>query len=497
MTFLTAVFGILSFAVLIHSLWLDIPRRWTYTVLSFFAAMYLVLSFPLGNLVFSTGGVALVVAGGVFLLIWQNYTLLSIGGVLLLFLAEPIFWVLKMHSSGVGTEFSAGYSGFHLIDGTTAIDFKALIFVGLTVFLLTEINHRVSQRGGLEALVLSLIALCAGIITFNVDNLIVLYLNLELQALALYTLVGYHRERPEVIDSSLRYLLAGSLVSAITLIGFIQIYSINGTFQLSQVHFGGGIGSLWVLGMLLFKLGAAPFYFWTPTVYQPLDITTLALVVGPAKINLWFLLLTVFAPIQDSFWISLLLVTGLLSVAVGAVGGYFQSSVTSLLAYSGILNTGYLLLLASPTLGSSTFAFSFYLGVYVVSTAAVIVVLSLFSDIQMQSYSFWSRLGKPTPLVLYYLVLNLAGLPVFPGFFGKLYLVEGVLVLGWLVVILVVLLSIIPGLYYVGMAAQALFAWSEQETKETQPGSWTHLAAAGVIIGCTTIVSFFWTVFSN
>jgi len=319
-------------------------------------------------------------------------------------------------------------------------------------------------------------------------------LNLELQALALYTLVGYHRDRPQVVDSSLRYLLAGSLISGITLIGFVQIYGINGTFQLSQIHFSGGVGSLWILGMLLFKLGAVPFYFWTPTVYQPLDMATLALVVGPAKINLWFLLIVTFDPVEDPLWISLLVITGLLSVGVGAIGGYFQSSATSLFAYSGILNTGYLLLLAAPTVGNPTFGFSFYLAVYVVSTAAVIMVLSLFSQTHLQSYSFWNRLGKATPLGLYYLVLNLAGLPVFPGFFGKVYLVEGVLVLGWLVVILVVLLSIIPGLYYVGLAAQALFAWSQQETKNVQPGYWTSLSAAGVIVGLAAFTSFFWLV---
>jgi NADH-quinone oxidoreductase subunit N len=465
--------------------------------MSFLCGLYLLVTVPVGNMLFSTGGL-LVVAFGFLLFVVLTRSFLASVFVLLivLLIVQPVLWILCLHSSGVGTEFSAGYTGSHLLDGITSADFKGLILVGVIVYFVTELHHR-GNRSGLEPLILALIAVTAGLITFNVDNLITLYLNLELQALALYTLVGYNRDRPTTVDSALRYLLAGSLISAVTLVGFVQLYGINGTFQITQMHFGAGTGSIWILGMLLFKLGAAPFYFWTPTVYKPLDLSTLALVVGPAKINLWFLLVVTFAPIIDPGWTSVVAFFGLLSVIAGAVGGYFQTSATSLFAYSGILNTGYLLLLSvvsEPCVGFPSFSFVFYLAMYSVSTSAVLVVLSLFSQTHFQSYSFWSRLGKSTPLSLYYLVLNLAGLPVFPGFFAKVYLVQGLLPLGWLTVSVVVLFSIIPGLFYVGIAAQAMFAWSQQETKANQPGMWSSISVGALILLASSFVSFVWIV---
>jgi len=506
MTFTTVSFMAVSILVLVHSLWFELPSRWIYSMLVFLTGLYALVTFPVGNFVFATGLIVMtfvLCVGAIFYYYFVFSKILSLRIVffavviflVLVFLSQPFWWIFQLHSSCVGTEFSGGYTtGGHLLDGVTGADLKGLIFVGVAAYAVAHLHGREgkTQPLGLESLVLAIIAVCAGLITFNVDNLVVLYLNLELQALALYTLVGYNKDRPTVVDSSLRYLLAGSLISGITLIGFVQVYGVNGTFQLSQVHFGGGTGTIWILGMLLFKLGAAPFYFWTPTVYQPLDLPTLALVVGPAKINLWYLLVVVLSPVtaDSSSYTQLLLVVGLLSITVGAVGGYFQTSVTSLLAYSGVLNTGYLLLLAISE--GPSFNFSFYLAIYMLSTVSVVVVLSLLPGNTLQGYSFTTRLGKVTPLTLYYLMLNLAGLPVFPGFFAKFYLVEGVLHLGWVTVAVVVIFSIVPGLYYVGVAAQPLFVWSQEENKNTQPGKWSSVAAAVTLISVTAAAGFRW-----
>ena len=506
MTFTTVSFMTVAILVLVHSLWYELPSRWIYSMLVFLTGLYALVTLPLGNLVFATGSVVVVGVGCGIVLFYYHFIFSEVStakllffGVpvlfILIFLSQPLWWVFHLHSSSVGTDFSGGYTaGGHLLDGVTGADFKGLVFIGVAAYAVAYLHGREgkSQPPGLESLVLAIIAVSAGLITFNVDNLIVLYLNLELQALALYTLVGYNKDRPTIVDSSLRYLLAGSLISGITLIGFVQVYGVNGTFQLSQIHFGGGTGTIWILGMLLFKLGAAPFYFWTPTVYQPLDLPTLALLVGPAKINLWYLLVVVLSPvtIDSSSYSQLLVVVGLLSVIVGAVGGYFQTSITSLLAYSGVLNTGYLLLLALPE--GPTFNFSLYLALYMLSTVLVVVVLSLLPGNTLQGYSFTTRLGKVTPLTLYYLVLNLAGLPVFPGFFAKFYLIDGILPLGWLTVATVVIFSIVPGLYYVGVAAQPLFVWSQQENKINQPGRWSPVAAAVVLMSTTAAVAFLW-----
>lgn len=329
---------------------------------------------------------------------------------------------------------------------------------------------------GVEQLLLGGIAVGAGWATLHTDHLVVLYLNLELQALALYTLVGYHRHHPPVMDAALRYLLAGSLVSGFTLYGFVGVYLHGGGFTLGDTP---GVGSPWITAMVLFKLGAFPFWFWTPPVYDPLDWGTLALVVGPAKVNLWWLLTVGAAPVVAPTTVATAAVG---SILVGAVGGYFQVTAAGVLAYSGVINAGYLLVL---TWVGTPWGVVYYLGVYLVGTALVVAVASPVVSTGVAHLSGWVALGAATPLLLYYGVLNLGGLPVWPGFFGKVWLVTWGVTLGWGLVVLLVAASILPAVYYVGLAVAALF----EGGRPTRPGRWSPLTGAALVVGAAAALA--------
>lgn len=382
-------------------------------------------------------------------------------------------WGVTVGLDAPATYLGAPHGGTILEDLTFLVVLTTLGVVGV---ILQGRPH------GVEQLLLGGIAVGAGWATLHTDHLVVLYLNLELQALALYTLVGYHRHHTSVMDAALRYLLAGSLVSGFTLYGFVGVYLGTGGFTLGEGTPG---GSPWITAMVLFKLGAFPFWFWTPPVYDPLDWGTLALVVGPAKVNLWWLLTVGLSPVVDTTVVAIAAVG---SILVGAVGGYFQITVAGVLAYSGVINAGYLLLLIWA---GTSWGVVYYLGVYVLGTAFVVAVASPVVSTGLSNLNGWVALSGVTPLLLYYGVLNLGGLPVWPGFFGKVWLVTWGVTLGWGLVILVVAASILPAVYYVGLAVAALF----EGGRSNRSGRWSPLTGVALVVGSiaglTSLIVFF------
>lgn len=362
-------------------------------------------------------------------------------------------------------------------------------FLALGMYLTTN------KKYPLEALLVGLLGLASGLITMVSDHVVVLYLGLELQALCVYTLAGLSRFQEEQTESALRYLLAGSFVSGFLLWGFLSTsqgggYGQSGSLhvvefvQTLQTNFH-GVGSAWVLGALLFKVGVFPFHFWGPSVYAPLEWGTLGLLIGSFKVNVWFLFL---GPLRNlvgyqkvshsdsvfqtfsSYGVSPLWWTifgvGFISVVVGAVGGFFQTSLGGLLGYSGVINGGYLLILGVvSTLGESSsvgsqFYFGYYLSLYLFGTLFFLVGLSragqsIVGGSGVNNFTGWApQVGQPSgklfPMLLnYYLALNLAGLPVFPGFFSKLALLLGVQPFGWTLSCILIVFSVVPAVYYV------------------------------------------------
>lgn len=412
-----------------------------------------------------------VLAGVTTRAIWWTAWLVTLAAGVLTWEPTTLFvveWPGRYSGGSTGADHLTAYFGGHLNGGPAAADLKCLALLLWAVAITAFISH---YHGG-ESLLIGTTAVVAGLLSMSTDNLVVLYLSLELQALSLYTLVGLYRFNEERTEAALRYLLTGSLVSGFMLLGFAYGYTENATFYVHESvdH----PGAVWVAGVLLFKLGAAPFHFWTPVVYTPLEWGTLGLVLGTGKVNLWYLLSVTLAEYVTIAWWPLWW-AGLVSLLVGAVGGYFQTSVAGLLAYSGVVNAGYLLLLWC---GGDYFSFGYYTVVYLWSTVALVAVTCVWPTTQLTGLTYWTKLGVLTPLLLYYLTLNLGGLPVFPGFFSKLLLLHGILPFGWLTTIVVVVASLVPAVYYVRVAGSALF-----QTKEVslQLPTWLPHPTVGLV----------------
>lgn len=409
------------------------------------------------------GGSFFTPPGGYSLPLWGGFLLVSLAGGFLA-LQGGNFFLLDWfphggHTSTVGVHSPASYLVGHL-DDLAGGDFKFLSLLLLGVAVVCFLGHPV---GGYEPLLIGLVAVLAGLLTFSMDNLILLYLGLELQALALYTLVGYFKFEEERTDSALKYLLSGSLVSGFMLLGFARWYGLNGGFHLGDSPgFYEPVGSAWVVGVLLFKVGVVPFHFWTPLAYTPLEWGTLGVTLGATKVNIWYLLIRNLNDFVHQAWWPLWW-AGLVSVVVGSLGGYFQTGVGGLLAYSGVINGGYLVLLGLTSSQDGGFTFGYYAGVYLTGTLGVVGVASVWGDTRISGFGVWGKLGVGVPLVLYYLCLSLGGLPVFPGFFAKLALLQGLAGFGFFLLAGLVIASVTPAVYYVSLAAGPLFSPSEEE----------------------------------
>jgi NADH-quinone oxidoreductase subunit N len=304
------------------------------------------------------------------------------------------------------------------------------------------------------------------------ENLIVLFVALELLSIPLYILCGSHRSRPGSLESGLKYLIVGSLGSATLLYGLSFIYGGSGSTDF--VGIAQGIGSdlsddpLILIGIglvavgLAFKVSIAPFHQWTPDVYQgaPTPITAFMAVATKAAVFAVFarFFIVALGPSADQ-WQPALAAIAAISIIVGNVGAISQRSLKRMLGYSGIAQGGYMLIGLLVGLEIGINALFFYLAAYALMNLAAFTVIAIreretpFGD----DLASVEGLAKDRPSLAWPLtiaMLALAGLPGTAGFFGKVYLVEAAVAgdYTWLGV-LVAIGSMISLAYYLRVVA--------------------------------------------
>ena len=338
--------------------------------------------------------------------------------------------------------------GSHL-GGTYNYDLRLLIMVvGLACFL--GVSHRSFNEYTYDYAVLLILGVLASLLVMTYDSLLLIYLNLEFQALILYVLTTYYRFEETQTEAGLKYLLVGSLLSGFFLLGIFFFYFINGSVLVSELTLNQN--QTWLLVNFIFKLGAAPFYFWTPAVYQLMDYPSLIFIGTIPKLSVWFLLFENCSTLVSSS--SLLYWSGLLSIIVGGIGGLYQLSLGSLLAYSSVLNGGYLLLLTDQFSSSTVFAVSLTLITYYLVLTLILVTLSFYPAGSITEYV----VGGYTGFILYYCFLSLGGLPVLPGFTSKIYLLSFFLERSMVESLIIITFSLFAVVYYLRVVGQFVFS---------------------------------------
>jgi NADH-quinone oxidoreductase subunit N len=320
-----------------------------------------------------------------------------------------------------------------------------------------------------------------GMMLFTAANdLLVMFVALEVLSLPLYLISGLARRRRLLSqEAALKYFLLGAFTSAFFLYGVALVYGATGSVRLSEIRESSAIGGdvLAVLGLallivgLMFKASVAPFHTWTPDVYQGAPTPVTAFMAACTKIAAFGAILRVlYVAFGTEAWTWRPLVYGIaiVSMVVGAVLGLTQTDLKRLLAYSSIAHAGFLLTgvmaIGPDSSESAVSSTMFYLLVYGITTIGSFAVLTLVrqGDVEATHLSQWAGLASRSPVVaavMTLFLLALAGIPLTAGFTAKFAVFRAAIEAGaWPLVVVALLASAVAAFYYLRVIVLMYFS---------------------------------------
>lgn len=412
-------------------------------------------------------------------------------------LGSIIYDFSAMSLSGAGDS----WQGMLSFDGYSAsfsvvVLVAASLIVGLSGYSFRHLKDAVGDHYGLL-----LFSLCGALCMFAFSNLVMLFLGIEILSIPLYVLAGSQRENLSSNEAALKYYLMGAFATGILLFGIALVYGSTGTFEINGLARASAHNSLFVMGVLMmmagltFKVGAAPFHFWTPDVYEgaPSIVTSfMATVVKTAAIAAFFRMFTVFMG-SSADWVNILAVISALTMTIGNVTAIYQTSMKRMLAYSSISHAGYMLmtLVAIPAgIMASTppvFALLFYTMAYSVATICIFAGFIIVSEQSggKASFDIFNGLAKRKPFLAFTIalcMLSLAGIPPTAGFFGKYFVFSSVFAAyPWLVGIAVINSCISIYYYFKVILAMYFTPENESNTELSIPFAYNIVMAIGIL----------------
>ena len=377
------------------------------------------------------------------------------------------------------------YHGMMLFNNYS-IAFSGITIVSTILILLLSRGYfeRISSHVA-EYYAIILFALAGIIVMVSYYNLTMLFIGIEIMSVSLYILAGIKKSDFASNEAALKYFLMGAFSTGFLLFGITLIYGATGSFSLEAIRDWivarpGAINPLFGTGIMLiivglcFKVGAAPFHFWTPDVYEgsPTLITAfMSTVVKTAGFAAFLRLFYECFQSVSSFWMPVLLIITIITLFIGNITALYQHSFKRMLAFSSISHAGYLLF-AIVALGAGS-ANSVFMYATAYSIASIIAFGALIL-VQQQSgsdnFDSFNGLAKKNPFLAFVLtvsMLSLAGIPLTAGFIGKFFMFTAALAKYqvWLVV-LAVINAIISIFYYFRVIVAMYFRTTE--TNEVQ-----------------------------
>ncbi len=383
--------------------------------------------------------------------------------------------------------------------------FFTQVFVGVAALtILSSIHYLRAMKiheGEFYAMVL--FATLGMILMAAANDLMVFFLGLETMSVAVYVLTGIQRGSSRAAEAAMKYFLTGAFATGFLLYGIALIYGATGSTNLNQIAIylmepaegwpyylvGGG---LLLLAGFAFKIGAVPFHFWVPDVYEgaPTPVTGLMSVgVKAAAFAAWArIILHKLAPL-DADWVFPVAVLAVATMTLGNLLAIAQSSVKRMLAYSSIAHAGYLLI--GIVVGEEWGGMSllFYVLTYAFMTAGAFAVVTSLSDGETprENYSDFAGLGYQRPflaLAMALFMLSLAGFPPLAGFTGKFYIFRAAVLAGHTpLAIIGVLNSLLSVVYYLRVIVSMYMEEGGVPAKSFTQSPYLYLALGLAVAG--------------
>ena len=411
-------------------------------------------------------------------------------------------WVsIQMHQAGmVGTQFSEMFK----VDNFSLF-FNIIFLVSTILVALISISYLGSgDRKQGPYYILILLATLGMMLMAAGNELIIVFLGLELMSLSLYVLAGYFRESPASSEAGMKYLLLGAFASAFFLYGIALIYGGAGTTSIpaiAEAIAAPNKSPLLLAGMFLlivgfgFKVAIVPFHQWAPDVYEGAPTTIAAFISAGPKAAGFAAFLRIFMealPNLQVEWSGVIILLAMLTMTVGNVIAIAQTNIKRMLAYSSIAHAGYILIGLAAANSEGISSAMLYLLIYCVMNIGAFgaVILAKTADGESLMISDYAGLGLRKPLLAMFMtlmLLSLAGFPPTAGFVGKFYIFKSAVQAGhiWLVVIGAVNTAI-SAFYYLRVVV-TMYMREPEEELEFSPYSSTLvvgliIAAIGVLL---------------
>ncbi|HEY2018696.1 MAG TPA: NADH-quinone oxidoreductase subunit N [Bryobacteraceae bacterium] len=387
------------------------------------------------------------------------------------------------------TQQGPAFGGMLMVDGFATFFRVLVIGVGILTILPSYRFLETQDAETSEYHALLLFSIAGQCLMAASNDLIMVFIGLEVSSISSYVLAGYLRDDKRANESALKYFLLGSFATAFFLYGVALIYGATGTLNLSAVRSAVAgqnapdpiiiavAAALMFVG-LGFKVSAAPFQLWAPDVYQgaPTPITGFFSAGPKAAAFAVFLriFMTAFDPVTNNWW-PLVWGSALLSMTIGNFAALLQSNIKRMLAYSSIAHAGYVLVALTAHSDIGTAAAMFYLAAYAFMNLGAFAVVSHLSGKgeRYQNVDDFAGLAQKQPLtaaMLTIFMLSLIGVPLTGGFFGKFYIFKAALEahLVWLTV-LGLLNSAVAAYYYLRILVMMYMYEPSEAASKAEP----------------------------
>jgi NADH-quinone oxidoreductase subunit N len=454
----------------------------------------------LPELLLAAGGMALLMIG-VFSK-RNSMGLVSSGAVALLLGA--LVWVKLGGTGHVET-----FSGMFVADGFTRF-VKMLVLLAAALSVVMSRNYLRDQKLELfEYPVLVVFATLGMLMMISANDMMSLYIGLELQSLCLYVLAAIRRDSVVSTEAGLKYFVLGALSSGMLLYGISLIYGFTGSTNfdiLAQVigaksgplSFGLIFGLVFLAAGFAFKMSAVPFHMWTPDVYEgaPTPVTAL-FAVAPKVAALALFARILFIPFGHAMaeWQQIVIFLAIASTVLGAVAAIVQTNIKRLMAYSSIGHVGFALIALAAGTQEGLRGLLIYLAIYLaMNVGTFVIILNMRrGDQAVEDISDLAGLARTRPVMaacMAIFMFSLAGIPWLAGFFGKLYVFLAAIHAGLYALAVVGVLASVIGAYYYLRIIKVMY-FDEPAAELDQPFG----LPMGIILTATALFTLLFVVF--
>ncbi|WP_415315926.1 NADH-quinone oxidoreductase subunit NuoN [Candidatus Pelagibacter sp. Uisw_137] len=339
----------------------------------------------------------------------------------------------------------------------------------------------------IEYPVLILSSILGMMVMISSNDLMVFYIGLELQSLALYVLASFNRDQLKSSESGLKYFVLSALSSGLLLYGCSLIYGFSGSTNFNVIgdamnssDYGLTFGIVFILVGLAFKISAVPFHMWAPDVYEgsPTAVTLFfAIVPKVAALTVFIRFLYIPFVNMTNQWQPILIFLSIASMIFGAIAAIGQNNLKRLIAYSSIGHMGYALAGLSTGSNEGIQSSIVYMSIYLVMNLAFFSCLLMLkrNDVYYETVDDLSGLSKNHPILslsLLAILFSLAGIPPLAGFFAKFYIFKAVIEQSMYFLAIVGLLSTVIAAFYYLKIIKVIYFDKEKEGYDTDHNIW-------------------------